>query len=348
MDRQARAVRYHGVGDLRIEDVVVPAPVSHEVTVQVAYAGICGSDLHEYYAAQTVTPVDPHPLTGARLPVVLGHEFAGTVVETGPDVTAVAVGDRVAVRPTYSCGHCPACRRGHPNSCTDLAFHGLSAHGGGLSTYTTVTDSMLFALPGAVGLREGALVEPLAVSHHGVAMLLDAAPAVAFVGGAGPIGLGAVAALRAGGIGTVVVAEPSPVRRDLAAKMGATDVYDPADRDLADVLAGRVLDAAVEAAGRGDVVAEAVANLGPRGRLVLLGLHEAPMSFDPTSMLYREVTMSGSSTYTDDDFRAVVDRLADGTYPTGDWTEVRPVDEVLTAFADLRAGTATKILLDLT
>ncbi|WCT06054.1 alcohol dehydrogenase catalytic domain-containing protein [Rhodococcus qingshengii] len=342
----ALAARYHGVGDVRIESVPVLTPGSDEVLIEVAFCGICGSDLHEYFSAQTVTPVGNHPLTGQSLPVVLGHEFSGTVVERGNSVADIAVGDRVAVRPTYSCGSCESCMRGFPNTCVQMAFHGLSGPGGGLSTFTTVNASMAFVLPENVTLEQGALVEPMAVAYHGVARVVDENSHLAFVGGAGPIGLGALFALRACGVDHVIVSDPSPARRAVAAGFGATTL-DPNTTSLVEVLAGRNLDIAVEAAGVGAVVESAVEALGPRGRLVLLGLHERPMSFDPTSLLYREVSVFGSSTYRDDDYRSVIAAMSAGSYDPSGWVEIRPMSALLRTFGELRAGGPSKVLIDL-
>lgn len=342
----SRAARYHGVGDIRIENVRVPHPGSDEVLIEVAFCGICGSDLHEYFSAQTVTPIGNHPLTGQSLPVVLGHEFSGIVVERGNSVTDIAVGDRVAVRPTYSCGSCESCTRGFPNICAQMAFHGLSGSGGGLSTFTTVRASMAFVLPANVTLEQGALVEPMAVAYHGVARVVDENSKLAFVGGAGPIGLGALFALRACGIENALVSDPSPARRAVAAGFGAT-TFDPTTTSLTEVLAGRNLDIAVEAAGVGAVVASAIEALGPRGRLVLLGLHEKPMSFDPTNLLYREVSVFGSSTYNDDDYRAVIAAMSAGSYDPAGWVEIRPMNSLLQTFEELRDGGPSKVLIDL-
>ena len=104
-----RAARYHGVQDIRLEDLPEPEPTAGQVLVKVGHNGICGSDLHEYYSASTFIPTEPHPLTGISAPVVLGHEFAGTVVEVGEAVDAGLVGQNAAIRPTYYCGECAAC-----------------------------------------------------------------------------------------------------------------------------------------------------------------------------------------------------------------------------------------------
>ena len=161
-----RAARYHGVRDIRIEELPDPTPEAGEVLVKVAHNGICGSDLHEYYSAPTFIPVDPHPLTGAHVPVVLGHEFSGTVVEVGDGVDPDLVGTNAALRPTYSCGQCASCQRGLHNICRRLAFHGLSAHGGGLAELTTLPADHVHPLPDSVSLELGALVEPMAVGSR--------------------------------------------------------------------------------------------------------------------------------------------------------------------------------------
>jgi (R,R)-butanediol dehydrogenase / meso-butanediol dehydrogenase / diacetyl reductase len=343
--REAVAARYHGVGDVRVERIEIAPPGPGEVTLAVAYAGICGSDLHEYFSGQVVTPKGSHPLTGATLPVVLGHEFSGTVVAVGSGVTDRSVGDRVAARPTYHCGTCPSCVRGHENSCSSLAFHGLSAHGGGLSTFTNLRAEMTFVLPASVSLLQGALVEPMAVARHGVSLAVHANTDVALVSGVGPIGIGALFALRDMGVRHVIAADLAAGRRDLALEVGASEVFDPSERSIADVLAGRVLDVVVEAAGVAASVTSGVSALGPRGRMVLLGMHERPMQFDPTSVLYREVSLIGSSTYTDEDFEAVIAGMAAGGYSTLGWVETREMAQLETAFEDLRAQQATKILL---
>src|SRR5438309_166866 len=138
-----RAAVYHGLGDVRIEDVEEPTPGAGQVKIQVAYNGLCGTDLHELFDGPRVVPLDPHPLAGVRPPVILGHEIAGTVVELGPGVTDLEKGMLVAVEPLIACGACRWCRTGHVNLCDRLAFHGLSTAGGGLAEYTVVARPML-------------------------------------------------------------------------------------------------------------------------------------------------------------------------------------------------------------
>src|SRR5947209_13143195 len=114
-----RAVVYHGARDVRVEEIPEPdgALRPEEVLLAPRWCGICGTDLHEYAAGPIVIPTDPHPLTGARLPQVLGHEFSADVVAVGAGVAAARVGDRVSVMPLVTCGACAYCRRGLDHLC---------------------------------------------------------------------------------------------------------------------------------------------------------------------------------------------------------------------------------------
>ena len=160
-----RALRFHAARDLRIEDVAEPpAPREGEVVIRVATCGICGTDLHEYVSGPIVTPVDPHPLTGAQNPQILGHEFAGDVMAVGPGVTRVAEGDRVAVMPLAYCGTCAYCRRGLQHLCATMACVGLSHAWGGMAEFATVAEYQVVRLPDGVTHPQGALIEPTAVA----------------------------------------------------------------------------------------------------------------------------------------------------------------------------------------
>src|SRR6059036_3551609 len=153
-----RALRFHAAHDLRIEDVPEPTePAAGEVVVRVSTCGICGTDLHEYIAGPIVTPIEPHPLTGAQNPQILGHEFAGEVVAVGPRVSRVAAGDRVSVMPLAYCGRCAYCARGLQHLCATMACVGLSHAWGGMAQLATVNEYQVVRLPESVSHRQGAL-----------------------------------------------------------------------------------------------------------------------------------------------------------------------------------------------
>ncbi|WOF23296.1 2,3-butanediol dehydrogenase [Microbacterium betulae] len=345
-----RAARFHAKEDVRIEEVEEPSPGPGQVKLRNAFAGICGSDLHVYYApeASGLDLTKPHPVTGAMPPQILGHEFSGTVVEVGEGVDRVAVGDDVAVWPVYGCGTCAACRRGMFNACRTIAFHGLNAHGGGMAEYTTVDAAKLHKLPEGVDLRLGALVEPMSVAWHAVAHANVQAGGSALVAGAGPIGIGVWFALRAQGVERVLVSEPSADRRAIIEALGATTV-DPVNDDLASAVAdltdGDGVDAAFDAAGVGPSITSGLANLTPGGRLVVVALHERTMDFLPTQLVMSETEIVGVLGYTQDDFDAVIQAMSEGRYDTTGWVQEVDLDDVVDAIRSLRGGNGAKVLV---
>ncbi|MBV2153429.1 zinc-binding dehydrogenase [Kitasatospora sp. SUK 42] len=346
-----RAARFHGKEDLRIEEVPEPSPGPGQVKLRNAFAGICGSDLHFFFHPESL-PFDldhPHPLTGATLPQILGHEFSGTVIEVGEGVTDVKVGDRGAVYPlAVSCGECAACRRGLPFSCRLMGSLGSNVDGGGLAEFSTFDASLLHVLPEGVDLRLGALAEPMAVGWHAVERSGVERGGAALIAGAGPIGIGAWFALKARGVERVLVSEPSADRRAIIAGLGAK-VVDPVNEDLAGAIAsltdGQGVDVAVDAAGAGPAVTSALAGLVPGGRLVVTALHEQPMEFQPTQLMMTETEIIGAVGYRPEEFDAVIAAMADGVYDTSGWVKELPLEGLIDALHSLRAGVGGKILL---
>lgn len=154
-----RALRYHGAEDLRVDnDVPEPQCGKDQIKIKPAFVGICGTDLHEYYTP-TFTPTkgNPHPVTKEEVPIVIGHEFSGTVLEIGSNVTKsdVKVGDKVAVQPTIACFGCGPCGDGYLNCCDKGGFVGLSGGGGGLSEAVCVGSDFVFKLPNDIDLDVG-------------------------------------------------------------------------------------------------------------------------------------------------------------------------------------------------
>ncbi len=222
-----RAAVYYGPNKIEIADVGEPEPAPGTVKVKVGYNGICGTDLHEYYAGPIFVPTEPHPLTGQQMPLVIGHEFSGVITDIGAGVTGWSEGDRVAVEPIYRCGNCPACQAGNYNICAQIGFHGLMSDGG-MAEYTVVPTDMLHKLPDNVSLQLGALVEPMSVAYHAATLGEVRSGDTAMVFGAGPIGIGLWFALRGKGLeDTFVVALVGPVvdvTPDEVAKIWAVNV----------------------------------------------------------------------------------------------------------------------------
>jgi (R,R)-butanediol dehydrogenase/meso-butanediol dehydrogenase/diacetyl reductase len=317
-----KAAVWHAQRDVRVEDVAdPPSPPPGQVKVEVAWCGVCGTDLHEYLGGPLYVPAEaPHPLTGAQAPVILGHETAGKVVEVGPHVTRVKVGDRVALCPIIGCLECEWCKSGLMGLCPNIAFLGISWHGGAFSRYVNVYDYMCYQLPPEVPYEIGALVEPWAATVRAVKRAnVEAGETVAIVG-SGPIGLMASQAARIAGAGQVVVFEVAAARQELARQIGASAVIDPTTQDpvkaIGDLTGGAGADVVIECAGveATGILAGHVARR--KGRVVVLGVFERPAPLDYIDLVYGEKTVTGSmGGY--GVFDEAIQMMADGTFDGG-------------------------------
>ncbi|MBX5436565.1 MAG: 2,3-butanediol dehydrogenase [Alicyclobacillaceae bacterium] len=313
-----KAARWYRAGDIRIDDIPEPAISRGMVKIRVEFAGICGSDLHEYVAGPITIPVgQPHPLTGEQAPVVLGHEYCGTVIETGEGVTHLRPGDRVCVEPLYYCGQCAMCRRGKYNLCFDLGFHGLSGRGGGFSEYTVLPAHMVHLIPPNMTWVQGALVEPTAVAVHAVRRSsLKVGDKVA-VFGAGPIGLLILMAARLAGASAVYCVEISPVRAQMAMELGATEVLNPSEVNVVERLRERVpggVDVAFEVTGVPAVFRDAVHATCPDGQVLVVSLWEKAVEIHLNDVVTKERTIRGTACF-QHIFPDVIRLIADGRLP---------------------------------
>ena len=325
-----KALRWHGVRDVRLDEIPEPAAAPGEVVVAVAACGLCGSDLHEYLHGPVYIPRSPHPLTGVVPPVALGHEFAGRVVEVGAGVRDLPPGTRVTVNPCLLCGQCAWCRRGQPNYCAKLGSIGLSRDGA-LAPLVAAPAYGCHVLPPEVDDRQGASVEPLAVVLHAHrrARLLGA-ERVALIG-AGAIGLLLLQVLKAKGIGWVAVVEPREERRRLARELGADATIDPeaeeASRAIARLTDGERAAVVFECVGSPAAFATAFRAAGKGGRIVLVGLVTETVPANLLGLLAHEKEIIGSSAYVDEfpeairllaDRRVRVEPLITATVPLAD------------------------------
>ncbi|MBY6679450.1 2,3-butanediol dehydrogenase [Rhodococcus sp. BP-316] len=344
-----RAAVYHGPGKVEIADVPEPHPGPDQVKIAVGANGICGTDLHEYYAGPIFIPTEPHALTGQQMPLILGHEFSGTITELGAGVTGWSIGDRVAIEPLYRCGHCGPCRAGNYNVCQSIGFHGLMSDGG-MAEYTVVPADMLHALPDSVSLDLGALVEPMSVAYHAATLGEVREGDTAMVFGAGPIGIGLWFALRGKGLDDILVVEPSATRRAAIEALGARTL-DPTSVDVpalvADETDGRGADAVYDAAGVAPAVATALACVGSRKPMVSVAIYEKPLTTPLLDLVMKEARIQGSLCYTSADYDAVIALMADGVYDTTGWVSRIGMDAVIDdGFEALHAGTKMKVLVD--
>lgn len=312
-----KALRFHSAHDLRLEEIAVPSrPVGNQVLVAPVRAGICGTDVHEYANGPLLTTVNPHPVTGSKVPQILGHEFAGTIVDVGPEVETLTPGQRVSVMPLQGCGECVVCRSGREQMCDLRAAVGLRHPWGGMAELAVVLDWQANPMPESLTWEQGAMIEPAAVSWAAVRAGKVTPGHSVLVTGFGPIGaLAALAAVAAGG--EVLVAEPNPARASRAHDLGFV-VVDPRSDDLAkltaDVFADGV-DVAIECSGADAAIQGAMAALRPGGVVVQTGVPTTAPRLDLRRLVLRGMAIVASVCYPLSCWPTVMDEVASGRYP---------------------------------
>ncbi len=251
-----KALRLHGPGDLRLHEEPVPEPSEGELLVRVTAVGLCGSDRHWLAEGSIGDAVLTQPL-------VLGHEFVGTV-ESGP-----RAGERVVLDPAVPCGRCAVCRMQRPHLCPELRFAGHGSTDGALRTLMVWPERLAYRLPDSLPDAEGALLEPLGVALHALDLGRVEPGATAGVFGCGPIGLLLVQALRDAGATVTIATDRLRHRVDAAAALGADRTLGAGDGGLPD---GPGVDVAFEAAGEDAALADAFDAVRPGGRVVIVGI----------------------------------------------------------------------------
>ena len=331
--------RYVGNGALEVVDTEVGPPAPGEVQLDVAYTGICGTDLHILHGAMDAR---------VTMPAVLGHEMAGRVASIGDGVAGWDVGDPATVIPLVSCGACAACTNGASHICYRLVFLGIDAPGS-MQSHWNVPAGVLVRLPADLSLQTAALAEPTAVAVHDVRRSRLAPGERAVVVGAGPIGLLIANVARSVGA-EVVVFEPNGLRRQVVESLDLAAV-DPLAEDAAawvdDWTDGAGAHLAFEVSGTAAGMSTAIGCLGARGRAVVVGIHATPPPVDLFRVFWRELTLIGARVYERADYEEAVRLLAGGAIPSDTLiTDVVPLDGVTDAFRAMDAGESMKILID--
>lgn len=347
-----KAARWHGRGDVRIEDVPEPSPKPGQVKIKVHYCGICGTDLHEYIEGPMFIAQEPHPLTGYGAPVIIGHEYAGEIVELGEGVTGWQVGDRVALEGYWVCFDCYYCERHEYNRCVHLAFHGMSAPGG-LAEYVCAPTYQLYAVDPRVSPEASALVEPIAVSVRAVNRTDPKLGESAIIVGAGPIGLAILQVLRAAGIERVAVVEPSRKRREIAQAFGAKLVLDPAQDDIqravAEMTRGVGFDMAFECAGVDQAYQAAVNTTRKGARICLVSQTNQPFRLFVNDIGFAERELIGTVAYCGE-FATAIDLIASGRVRADDMITAKiPLEQLVSVgYHELMHNSANqvKIIVD--
>jgi len=331
-----KAAVFKAIGrPLAIENADEPRPAADEVVVRVGRCGICGSDLH----------MTEDPVFGAAAGTVLGHEYAGEIVETSARIKDLRIGDRITVSPLRGCGKCPSCLAGQPAWCPAMQLQS-----GGYAEYSAVTARQCVRLPSAISLEDGALAEPLAVALHGVMQSGMAPGARVLVLGAGPIGLGTAFWARRLGAARVVVSDLNYWQEDRAREMGATAFFARTDDLLESVNreAGGPPDIVFECVGRPGVIAQAVDHVRIRGTVVVLGLCTVPDTFIPFPAVSKEVRIQMSAVFTFQELCTAIDVLeSDQARPHALITDTVSLENMPSVFEDLRRRTTQcKVLVE--
>jgi len=317
---------------LVIETVADPVPTAHDIILQVKNCGICGSDLH------MTEPTSAMPL---MLGSIMGHEFSGEVIEVGSAVKHLwKPGDRLAGFPVICCGdHTPCINFGLRGSCAKMLSVGLGVAPGAYAQFVRIGANSGYKLPESVSFREGAMVEPLAVGLHAVDMARMPRGATVLVIGAGPVGLATMLWAKFLGARHVIVSEKAEVRRQMAAKFGATDAIDPGEALVAQVqkIAGKAPDVIFECVGVPGLLNTTMVEAPRGGRIVVAGVCQQPDTILPLMGIVKELEIQFVLGYRPDDFDYVIAMIADNRIDVGHMvTDIVDLDALPAAFEALR------------
>lgn len=277
----------HGPGDVRIEERDVPTPGPRELLIRVAAVGVCGSDVHYYEHGRIADFV-------IETPLVLGHETSGVVTEVGTEITGFEVGQRVALEPGVSCGHCPQCRRGRYNLCPDVRFFATPPVDGTFAQYTVLNEAYVHPVPDNLSDEAAALIEPLSVAVWACEKAGVAPGRSVLVSGAGPIGLLCLQVAKARGSSRVVVTDVNDHRLAVAHRLGADEIVNVGERGLSSTAPADVL---LECSGDPAAIDAGIRHVAPAGTVVLVGMGKATTPLPVDVIQHNELWVTGTFRY---------------------------------------------------
>lgn len=296
---QVRAPRDFGIVNLE-----TPLASTGEVLVHVAFAGICGSDMHIIHGDNAFV----------SYPRIIGHEFAGRVEATGDGVTGIAIGDRVCIDPVISCGECYPCRIGRPNVCSRLEVIGVHRNGG-FEQYVSVPAANVHRLPESIDLDQAALVEPYTIAANVLDRMQPHPGDALLIFGAGVIGLTILQVALAQGLTDITVCDVIDARLETARAIGASHIVNGQHEDIEAVIAERTRGEGVpliaDAACVPSLFTSIVRMASPAGRIGLLGFSATPSDLVQLEVIKKELTLVGSR-LNNRKFPQVLEMLADG------------------------------------
>ncbi len=335
-----KAISYQGKNVVDVVDIPIPQATGDNVLIKVDCAGICGTDL--------AIVAGKHPR--ATPPLVMGHEFAGTIVDLPPDAPShLQIGDRVTANPLLACGTCYVCRAGLPHVCRNLRLIGIDTDGA-FSEFVLVKGGSVLKIPPDLSDVEAALIEPLAVCIHAARMSRLQIGDTVVVTGAGPIGLLMAMVARAAGAAQVIVTEVAPVRIASARGLGFT-ILNAADTDVVkqvlELTDRRGTDIVFEATGHPSVAPYLLDLVKIRGQIVEVGVFKQPVPIDLRTLNFHEVDLIGSRVYATDDFERAINLATDQRIDLKS-VPVRqiPLVEAVSGFQSAQSSASLKVIFE--
>ena len=331
-----------GDGNVDIMDVDEPICGENQIKIEVAFCGVCGTDLHVMHDTFRNYP-----------PVILGHEFAGTVVEAGRNVTSISPGDAVTVlgATAVTCGQCAYCRSGYFIFCANRRGMGHGVNGA-FTRYVVVRPDQAYRIPEGFSLEEAALSEPFAAAVQAVTEVTKVRIGeTALISGPGPIGLLCLKLLVAEGVKTIVAGAAGDTERlESARGIGAAAVVNTAERNLGDVVreetGGVGVDVALECAGHPKSVSNCLDALRPMGRYTQVAICGREIQFPIDRIFYKQLTVAGSVCYTTRTWDRMMNIFAQGRLRLRDMISAKlPLSDWRTGFDLCVQKKALKVLL---
>jgi 2-desacetyl-2-hydroxyethyl bacteriochlorophyllide A dehydrogenase len=326
-----KAAVIESVGKAVVAEVPDPTPGPREVVVEVAACGLCGTDLHILQGE-----------FAPKLPIVPGHEFAGTVVGVGTQVTELSAGDRVAVDPSLYCHECRYCRTGHNNLCERWAAIGVTT-AGGAARYAVAPVANCVRLPDHIRTEDAALVEPLSCAVRGYDVLRSRLGAHVLIYGSGTMGLMMLELAKRTGAASVDVVDVNPSRLETARRLGvsaAATTPDELDRPQG-------WDVVVDATGNAAAIQDGLDRVAKAGTFLQFGVadYATRVTIDPYRIYNQEITITGSMAVLHS-FERAAELFANGVLDPEIFISDRlPLDRYPEALAQFAAGVGRKIVV---
>ena len=331
-----KAVVVDGPGKVEVRNVPEPTCGPDDVIIRVGACGICGTDIH----------ILDGEFPPTVYPIIIGHEFGGTVVEVGANVTGFKVGDRVGADPTLACGACYFCQRGQQNLCERWNALGVGHENGGFAELVRAPERVVYPLPEGMSFAAAALIEPVSCVVHGFHMLQSKPGETYLVYGAGPMGLQNAQIARFSGASVVAIIDINPGRQEIARSFGFEIVGGSLDE--VKHVAPRGFDVVIEATGRTKVAEIAIDAVIKRGKLLLFGVCPPgeKVSYDPFRIFNEEITILGTMAVLNS-YGPAIDFLNAGAIDTAKMvTHTFPIDQFDEAVALVRRGEGLKVQID--